>query len=185
MNDGSGSVVEIIKNCSATLTKYPLKKKTPSVSFATHPASNCLTVATEAPAEKLVIAASVRGIASCIKISSSTSNSCCSLSVPPSSKLTITCVSWYPSIFAFTPLSEPTIFFPTNELKYWVISNPLKVLWSSKEVWFADTTKDPGITTDPSLKIWLPNCSTWFWTILCRVVSSLAWTGCPGLNNTL
>ena len=43
----------------------------------------------------------------------------------------------------------------------------------------------PGITIEPSLKIWLPKDSIWFCKIDCNPVSSLAWTGYPGLKRTL
>ena len=42
----------------------------------------------------------------------------------------------------------------------------------------------PGITIEPSLKTWLPKDSIWFCKTDWRPVSSLAWTGYPGLNKT-
>ena len=53
-------------------------------------------------------------------------------------------------------MSSPIIVFPIKDGRYWVISKPLKVFSSSKVSWFDLTTREPGITTEPSLKIWLP-----------------------------
>ena len=43
----------------------------------------------------------------------------------------------------------------------------------------------PPVTEAPSLKICLPNFSIWSWRTDWIPVSSLAWTGNPGLNNIL
>ena len=89
------------------------------------------------------------------------------------------------SISIFIPVLCPSNILPFNWSTYnetgipkWLESNFIEKY--SASYWLL-----PGITIDPSLNIWLPNDSIWSCRIDCKVVNSLAWTGFPGLNNTL
>ena len=77
------------------------------------------------------------------------------------------------------------ILNPTN----WSVYNDTGIPKNLSSTWthvkLISKVKLPGITFEPSLKKWVPNCSTWFCRIDCKVVSSLAWTGDPGLKRTL
>ena len=79
----------------------------------------------------------------------------------------------------------PVIVFPINFSKYTEISIPKLVAFNLTALYRLSKVILPGITTEPCLKIWLPKSSIWFCKIDCEVVYSLAWTGNPGLNNTL
>ena len=87
--------------------------------------------------------------------------------------------------FATTPELWPFIFLPLSAPRYTSTSVPKWVPSNCTAKYSGSKVIPPGTTTDPSLNIWLPNCSTWFCRIDCIVVSSRAWTGNPGLNRTL
>ena len=89
------------------------------------------------------------------------------------------------SIITTTPETSPLNLNPLSSFKYNEIGTPKWSFSTIIEKYSSSYAILPGITIEPSLNIWVPNDSIWFCKIDCKVLNSLAWTGNPGLNNTL